>query len=108
MVAILPVRAATPGIFRGTLVRGPARPGWIYVQGRNQLIRPVDASRAHVSYQENIPTPRRKRNPAESLVEGVEVRVMAVQDGHGDWRATEIEILKLRPTDDSTVQKRKT
>lgn len=91
--------AGTPGSFRGVLVRGAsARPGWMYVHSRNDMLRLVHLSGARVLYSDEIPQGQRRRKPAESLQPGAEVRVTASDDGHSRWYAQEIEILALAPT----------
>ena len=95
-LVVLPGFAGTPGSFRGVLMESaPPKPGWMYVQSRNDMLRLVEVSQATVVYGEEIPTAHRRANPRESLRPGAEVRVMAEQDSHGDWRAQEIEILRL-------------
>jgi hypothetical protein len=90
---------ATPGSFRGILVEGAdTKPGWMYVQSRNDMLRLVNLSRAEVYYAEEIPMGQRRKNAATSLKAGAEVRVLAEEDGHGRWQATEVEILVLAPT----------
>ncbi len=84
------------GTFRGMIVRGPdAWPGWVYVAGRNHSLRRVEVSRASVTYDDGVPMRLRKKNPRQSLAPGADVRVTADQDDQGEWRATEIEILRL-------------
>jgi hypothetical protein len=91
--------AGTAGSFRGFLIEGAdTKPGWMYVQSRNDMLRLVKLSGATVSYSEDVPASQRHNNPRESLRAGAEVRVVAEQDKHGDWRAQQIEILRLAPT----------
>ena len=89
--------AGTPGVFRGTLVQGPGKEKidgrWIYVKGRNGLLRRVEISRAKVSYQESVPNAKREKLPELALKPGTEVRVSAEQDREGEWRADEVEVL---------------
>ena len=88
--------AGTPGSFRGILMEGAnTKPGWMYVQSRNDVLRLVQVSGAAVCYSDDIPAELRNADPRQSLLSGAEVRVLAQQDGHGDWRAQEIEILRL-------------
>jgi hypothetical protein len=93
------VFAGTPGTFRGTVVEPHvephgAEPGWVYLQARNGALRKVDVSRARFAWDDSIPKALREKTPAKALVPGVEVRITAEQDGSGEWRASEIEILK--------------
>ena len=88
--------AGTPGIFQGQVFRDQnASPGWIYVQGRNGMLRRVEISRARVLYAPSVPAADRAKNPAQDLIPGAEVRVTAEQDGDGEWRASRVEILKI-------------
>jgi hypothetical protein len=89
----------TPGSFRGVLLEGAnTKPGWMYVQSRNDMLRLVQVRGAQVWYGEEIPQKLRQTDASASLQSGAEVRVLAEEDGHGHWRAREIEILRLRPT----------
>ncbi len=91
--------AATPGSFRGVLIEGAdTKPGWMYVQSRNEMLRLVKLSGAEVYYAEEIPENLRQKSAADSLKPGAEVRVLAEDDGHGHWTAREIEILVLAPS----------
>ncbi|HLK34941.1 MAG TPA: hypothetical protein VKT29_17720 [Terriglobales bacterium] len=100
LAVVLPLSAGIAGTFRGIIVhppQGEASRGWIYVQGRNGNLRRAEVSRAVVLYASDVPQSLREKVPARSLREGVEVRVTASQDGDGEWRATRVEILRLRP-----------
>lgn len=88
----------TPGSFRGKVVRPPAgkeHQGWLYVQGRNKMLRRVAVETAVVVYSNDVPGHQREKDPAKGLFEGTEVRVTAEQDDAGEWRALRIEILKV-------------
>jgi hypothetical protein len=87
--------AGTPGSFRGTVVDGPSAPkGWIYVQGRNGMARRVEIAHARVAYDEAVPAAERRSKPEDALVIGTEVRVTAEQGSDGEWKASDVEILK--------------
>ncbi|MGI9102339.1 MAG: hypothetical protein ACR2IF_07815 [Terriglobales bacterium] len=89
--------AATPGIFRGIILIGPDHDsGWIMVKGANGQVRRVAIASAVVVYAETVPVSDRQKTPVQSIVHGAEVRVTAEQDGNGEWRASRIEILKLK------------
>jgi len=89
--------AGTPGIFQGQVYRDQkTAPGWIYVQGRNSLLRKVEISRARVVYAASVPAAERAADPALDLTQGAEVRVTAEQDGAGEWRASRVEIIQIR------------
>lgn len=99
LVCVLPLSAAISGTFRGIIVRAPAGEashGWIYVQGRNGNLRRAEVSQATIIYASSVPQNLREQVPARSLKEGAEVRVTASQDGKGEWRASRVEILKVR------------
>lgn len=88
--------AGTPGSFRGKIVdySGPSpERNWIYVQGRNGMVRRVEISHATVEYDEDVPPADRTRKPQDALVAGTEVRITAEQGSDGEWRASRIEIL---------------
>jgi hypothetical protein len=98
--------AGTPGIFRGFIVAapvsqdhysGPKQAGWLYVEGRNHMVRRVALAQAEIIYAAEVPAAERQKDPARSLVKGAEVRVTAEQDGNGEWRAQRVEILKIAP-----------
>ena len=90
--------AGTAGVFRGFLMEGAdTKPGWMYVQSRNDMLRLVNLSGAKISYADGIPSSQRRDNPRDSLLSGAEVRVEAEQDKQGDWRARRVEILRLAP-----------
>ena len=99
VLCAVPSLAGTPGMFRGVVGEVADRgPNWIYVEGRNGMIRVVDISGAQVVYAANFPPQQRRRAAANSIMRGAEVRVLAEQDEKsGDWRATEIEILRPGP-----------
>jgi hypothetical protein len=90
---------ATEGSFRGTLIAPPdtePAQGWLYVKGRNNLIRKVEVSHARVSYSEE-PSSEGKQTTADKLEPGTEVRVTAEQDCSGQWRASEVEVINMKP-----------
>jgi hypothetical protein len=89
--------AGTPGIFQGKVYQdGKPTPGWIYVQGRNGMLRKVGVSGARVVYAASVPAADRASDPALDLVQGAEVLVTAKQDGAGEWRASRIEIIQIQ------------
>jgi hypothetical protein len=95
-VLSLAVFAGTPGTFRGVLVDGPATThadGWVFVKGKNGMLRKVEIRRADVHYEEGFPQEKRKRTPKLALKPGIEVRVTATQESDGEWHATEVEIV---------------
>ena len=89
--------AGTPGSFRGIVVESPDKEKsagrWIYVKGKNGMMRRVEISKAKVSYGESVPKTRREEVPDLSLTPGAEIRVIAEQESDGEWHATEIELL---------------
>ena len=93
--------AGMTGTFRGTIVdpgtKSSADRGWIYVQGRNQMLRRVQVADAKIVYASDVPAAMKAAKAASALIDGAEVRVTAAQDGSGEWRATTVEILKPAP-----------
>jgi hypothetical protein len=90
--------SGTPGTFRGKIVAAPEgkhHKGWLYIQGRNRMLRRVALAKAEVFYSDQVPAHQREKVPAKGLAEGTEVRVTAEQDDAGEWRALRIEILKV-------------
>lgn len=99
LVALLfPVFAvATAGSFRGVIVPGPTQQaGFIWVRGAHSTLRKVEVSRAEIVYDKTVPSSDRQRQPKMSIKAGVEVRVTAELDGHGEWQATKVEILNVK------------
>jgi hypothetical protein len=70
-------------------------PGWIFVQGRNRILRRVEVAHAVIVFGEEIPASQQHKCHMECLEVGQEVRVYAEQDSHGEWRAKRVEILRL-------------
>lgn len=101
VVLAVAARAGTPGEFRGEIISPPstevASAHYIYVLGRNHLIRKVDIQKAEVIYASDIPREQRSHDPRTSLLEGAEVRITAAQSTRGDWRAERVEILHTAP-----------
>lgn len=93
--------AGTPGSFRGTVVPGPDKSNaWVYVEGRNHAVRRVNVSSAKIHYDEEISASGRQKPVPKVLPIGTQVRVTAEQDDGGEWRATDVEILKAEPPAD--------
>jgi hypothetical protein len=93
---VLPSAATTPGTFRGVVVEAPAASridGWIFVKGKNGMLRRVEIKSAAVHYQDTFPAAKRKQSPKASLKPGIEVRVTATQGKDGEWHASEVEIV---------------
>jgi hypothetical protein len=89
------------GVFQGKIVQLPAaksRTKWLYVQGRNGAIRRANIAHAVIEYDEDYPAAKRRKEPAESLIQAIEVRVTAEQDEakDGEWHATRVLILAPR------------
>ena len=98
VLSLLPaLLSAATGSFRGVIVRGADdNPGWIWVKGADGMLRKVGVSGARVVYDNAVPNVDRERRPQLSMKSGVEIRVTANQDGDGEWRASRIEILKIK------------
>lgn len=90
---------AVDGTFQGRVVDPPVdQPslhGWIYVQGRNHILRRVEVSHADIVFNESVPASQRHKCSMDCLMAGQEIRVTAEQDRSGEWRAKRVEILKL-------------
>jgi len=91
---------AVDGTFRGKIADPPANEsavkGWIFVEGRNQMLRRVEVAHAEIVYGEEIPISNQRHNcNSDCLVKGQEVRITAHQDESGEWRAKRVEILKV-------------
>ena len=89
---------AAEGVFQGKVidppVDEPVPPGWIFVQGRNHLLRRVEVSHAVIVFGQQVPPNQRRKCGFECLEIGQEIRVTADQDSAGEWRAKRVEILR--------------
>jgi hypothetical protein len=88
------------GVFQGTVVQLPAskaqdKSRWMYVQGKNGIIRRANIARASFEYDEDFPKAKRHPKAAESLLKAAVVRVTAEQDESkdGEWQATRVSIV---------------
>jgi hypothetical protein len=90
----LSLSAGPIGTFQGELMDGP-HSGWLFVKGRNGMLRRVSLGKARVEYAPGIPANRRQMDAASALQRGAVVRVTAEQDAAGEWRARYIVLLKL-------------
>jgi hypothetical protein len=90
---------AAEGIFQGKVIDPPVDeqvpPGWIFVQGRNHLLRRVEVAHAVIVFGQQVPSSQRRNCGVECLEVGQEIRVIAEQDASGEWRARRVEILRL-------------
>lgn len=91
--------AATEGVFQGKIVDPPnagvPRAGWIFVQGRNHMLRRVEVAHAEIVFGEQVPVSQRRKCNMDCLAPGQQIRVTAEQDASGEWRAKRVEILEL-------------
>jgi hypothetical protein len=91
--------SAVDGTFRGKVIDPPENQlvirGWIFVQGRNRMLRRVEVAHATIVFGEEIPASQRRKCDSGCLSAGQEVRVTAQQDSVGEWRAKKVEILRL-------------
>lgn len=98
LISGMPLCAAD-GTFRGRVIEPPENtpslPGWIYVQGRNRMLRRVEVAHAVVVFGDEVPSSQRHKCNSECLSAGQDVRVTARQDSSGEWRARRVEILHL-------------
>lgn len=92
---------AADGIFEGKVVDAPqgadARPGWIFLEGHNHLLRRVDVSHAVIVLAPGVVLSRRGKCDWECIAAGQEIKVTADQDSSGEWRAKRVEILRIAP-----------
>jgi len=99
LLAVSPQALAADGTFRGKVIDPPANetavPGWIYVQGKNHMLRRVEVAHAAIVFGEDIPASQQHKCSSECLSPGQEVRITAHQDTTGEWRAKQVEILKI-------------
>jgi hypothetical protein len=95
----VPSAFAADGTFIGKVVdpptNAPAATGWIFIQGKNNMLRRVEVSHAEILFGDDIPQEQRHKCSSECLSSGQEVRVTAHQDSSGEWQAKRVEILKI-------------
>lgn len=93
------VLSAADGMFQGRVIdpplNEPQEPGWIFVQGRNHMLRRVEVAHAVIVFSKAISPEQQSTCRMECLAVGQEVRVTAEQDSEGEWRAKRVEILRL-------------
>ncbi|HEY3929904.1 MAG TPA: hypothetical protein VGL89_16150 [Candidatus Koribacter sp.] len=93
--AVLAAIAGTLGSFAGTVVTAPSQSGpWLYVEGHDHGIRRVNVSTAKIRYDDEVPAAERHDPVPTTLPAGTYVRVLAEQGPDGEWKATEVDILK--------------
>lgn len=87
------------GMFQGTVVdpptSEPSQPGWIFVKGRNRMLRRVEVAHAKVFYGAEVPASQKHSCHSECIETGQLIRVLAEQDAEGEWRAKQVIILEL-------------
>ena len=101
--------SAVDGTFLGKITDPPASEpavkGWIFVQGRNHMLRRVEVAHAEIVYGDEIPASERNDCKADCLRAGQEVRITAHQDSSGEWRAKRVEILRIsKPTSEAHLK----
>lgn len=93
---------AADGTFQGKVVDAPqgadVRPGWIFVEGHNHLLRRVEISHAVIVLAPGIVPSRHGKCDWECITAGQEIKVTAGQDSSGEWRAKRVEILRMAPS----------
>ncbi len=89
--------AATPGTFRGEVIRPPQderTPGLLYLRGRDGNVRRVVVAGAAVDYDSDVASGDRIVPARLALVPGAEVRVTALIDAKsGEWTASRVEVI---------------
>lgn len=91
---------AANGSFTGQVVNGPnldSNRKWVFIQGPRGPVRRVDVSLAKITFSESVSKNDKNGKPENAIREGAQVRVTASQDGDGEWKASEIEIVKVAP-----------
>jgi hypothetical protein len=95
----VPTAMAVDGMFRGKIADPPANEpvvkGWIFVEGRNRMLRRVEVAHAEIVYSDEVPAGERHNCNSDCLNAGQEVRITAHQDPSGEWHAKRVEILRL-------------
>jgi hypothetical protein len=86
--------AGPVGIFQGELMDGP-QAGWLYVKGKNGMLRRVELGKARIVYGAAVPLEQRDANPSGELIRGAIVKVTAEQGSDGEWRAQEVVLVQL-------------
>jgi hypothetical protein len=98
-MVVVPIVFAVDGTFLGKIAAPPANEpsvkGWIFVEGRNQMLRRVEVAHAEIVYGEEVPASQRHNCNSDCLSAGQEVRITAHQDASGEWHAKRVEILRL-------------
>jgi hypothetical protein len=104
-----PTAFAVDGTFRGKIADPPANEpvvkGWVFVKGRNQMLRRVEVAHAEIVYGDEVPASERHKCNSDCLTTGQEVRITAHQDASGEWRAKRVEILRATlPTRETSLK----
>ena len=97
IVLMATVAYAASGSFVGQVVNGPnadAGKKWVFVQSKKGATRKVEISSAKVVFDDDVPKKDRTAKPEDAIKEGAQVRVTASQDSSGEWKASEVEILR--------------
>ena len=94
LLMALPGVAGPVGMFQGELMGGP-QAGWLYVKGRNGMLRRVAIGKARIVYGRAVPLGLRDPNPSDDLIKGAVVKVTAEQGPDGEWRAREVVLVHL-------------
>jgi hypothetical protein len=88
------VSAGPIGVFQGELLDGP-QAGWLYVKGKNGMLRRVQLGKANVVYGMEVPANRRVGDAVVELMRGAVVKVTAEQGSDGEWRARKVVLVHL-------------
>ncbi len=59
------------------------------------MLRRVEVAHAEITFGEDVPVSQHRKCNSECLSPGQEVRITARQDPTGEWRAKQVEILKI-------------
>lgn len=101
LATAMPLLAGPVGMFQGELMDSP-QAGWLYVKGRNGMLRRVALGKAPILYGRSVPPERREPNPSDELVKGAVVKVTAEQGTDGEWRAQKVVLIRLGARDRSS------
>src|SRR5258708_9605018 len=79
----VPTAFAVDGTFRGKIADLPANEpvvkGWIFVEGRNKMLRRVEVAHAEIVYGEEGPPSERPKCNSDCLSTGQEVKISFIE-----------------------------
>src|SRR5947209_18006140 len=82
---------AVDGTFQGKVIDPPSNlpkpQGWIYVQGRNHMLRRVEVAHASIVFPHSVPDSQHRQCGSECRTARMEARSTVAEDHSGEWRA---------------------